>query len=65
MTAPLRLHSTVEGNAALWSAEERARANTRTVSVDRAALKALLMDHATLLNALRDRRVSVNAPEDA
>lgn len=64
MSAPLRLYSTVSGNAKLWSAEERARANTRTITVDRAALKALLMDHAALLNALTDRRVTVTTPED-
>lgn len=61
---PLRLHSTTTTNALLWSAEDRARANTKTITVDRAALKALLMDHATMFNALRDRRVDISTPED-
>lgn len=64
MAEPLKLHSTIEGNDKLWHAEDKARSTSRNITVDRAALKALLLDHALMFNTLRDKRIPFSTPED-
>ena len=55
----INLYSTTEQVDLLFEQEDRPRSTATRVAVDREALKAVLMDHANLINALRDVNVTI------
>lgn len=65
MRPVLTLHTTLPQLEALFADEDRPRRGAGRVLVDRKALKAVLLDHANMLNALRDHGRVVHEPENA
>jgi hypothetical protein len=64
MSDTLTLRTTLSQFEGLHERIDKTRSTSKTVTVDRAALANLLMDHPAMIRKLIDRSIQVNTHED-